>query len=155
MNNCTFTGRFAAAPRRQDTQTNSRCFFTLMVAKEGKKADGTKYPAQAVDFVAWGKIADLICQYKEKGHLVLINAEFATYEKTVLDMNNQPILNARKIPRAIFTVKNIEFMPTTNNGATNTSNTNNNASQFNDNKGELPFDIDMENDDPWGIGDLP
>lgn len=119
MNKCTFTGRFTAAPRRQDTDKTSRCFFTLMVNKDGKKPDGTKYPAQAVDFVAWGKTAELICQYKDKGHLVLIDSEFSTYERDAIDMNNQPIANARKIQRPIFTVRTVEFMPVNNNGNSN------------------------------------
>lgn len=127
MNDCKFTGRFTAAPRRKDTPTTSRCFFTLMVNKKGKKPDGTKFPAQAVDFVAWGKIADLICQYKDKGHLVLVSAEYSTYEVSAVDFNNQPLENARKHNKPIFTVNDIEFMPVSN-GQSPTNNEFNNQS---------------------------
>lgn len=135
MNDCKFTGRFVAAPRRKDTDKTSRCFFTLMVNKKGKRPDGTKYPAQAVDFVAWGKIADLICQYKEKGHLVLVSAEYGTYEVNAVDFNNNVIEGARKHNKPMFTVLDIEFMPVNNGQANVNTNTNtynqNNASNIN------------------------
>lgn len=165
MNKCTFTGRFTAAPRRQDTDKTARCFFTLMVNSQGKKPDGTKYPAQAVDFVAWGKTADLICQYKDKGHLVLVESEYSTYERDAIDMNNQPIPNARKVQRPIFTVRTIEFMPVNNGGNAgqvqgNNSNINPadipsyNAADFPmepaPSNGDLPFDF-ADGDDPFGL----
>lgn len=167
MNKCTFTGRFTAAPRMQNTEKTHRCFFTLMVNSQGKKADGTKYPAQAVDFVAWGKTADLICQYKDKGHLVLVEAEYSTYERDAIDFNNQPIANARKVQKPIFTVRTIEFMPVNN---SNTSAQDNNTSNINPADiptynnadypvesapvdGGLPFDFGGE-DDPFGLSKI-
>lgn len=139
MNDCKFTGRFVAAPRRKDTEKTSRCFFTLMVNKKGKKPDGTKYPAQAVDFVAWGKIADLICQYKDKGHLVLVSAEYATYEVNAVDFNNKVIEGARKYNKPMFTVLDIEFMPVNNGqGNVNTNNTHNQNNNLNVNPADIP-----------------
>ena len=178
MNKCIFTGRFTSAPRRQDTENNKRCFFTIMVNSIAKKADGTKYPAQAVDFVAWGKTAELICQTKDKGHLVLIESDYSTYERDAVDFNNQPIPNARKYQRPIFTVRTIEFLSNpgdksnTGNTASQAQNNNNttansginpsdipsyNAEEFgtstpvDDNS--LPFDIDS-NDDPFALNEL-
>lgn len=180
MNDCKFTGRFTAAPRRKDTDKTSRCFFTLMVNKDGKRPDGTKYPAQAVDFVAWGKTAELICQYKDKGHLVLVTAEYSTYETDAIDMNNQPISNARKVNKPIFNIRTIEFMPVNNNGQNNNynngqnsnynngqahNNSNINPADFpsynpeefptepNPNDGGLPFDLGQD-DDPFALADL-
>lgn len=168
MNKCIFTGRFTAAPKMQNTEKSHRCFFTLMVNNHNKKADGTKYPAQAVDFVAWGKNADLICQFKDKGHLVLVEAEYSTYERDAIDFNNQPIANARKVQKPIFTVNRVEFMPV------NTSNANNQNQETNSNvnpadiptynsadyqttsapaDGGLPFNFDGE-DDPFGLNEI-
>ena len=165
MNVCQFTGRLTAAPRRKDTETTARCFFTIMVNKEGKRPDGTRYPAQAVDCVAWGKLCEHICKYKDKGHLVLVTTEFSTYEVSPIDMNNQPVANARKYQRPIFTVRNIEFMPVNNNGNNNGVQSYNNDSANNvaenigeipsyepsdfpvdpaSNNGALPFDFDSE-----------
>lgn len=173
MNDCKFTGRFTAAPRRVDTEKTSRCFFTLMVNKIGKRADGTKHPAQAVDFVAWGATADLICQYKDKGHLVLVTAEYSTYETNPIDMNNQPLANARKVNKPIFTVREVEFMPVNGTGQASNYNNNNqsannsninpadiptyNAEEFPvepiNNAGALPFDLGQD-DDPFALADL-
>ena len=142
MNDCKFTGRFAAAPRRKDTDKTSRCFFTLMVNKEGKRPDGTRYPAQPVDFVAWGKLAEHICQYKDKGHLVLVTSEYSTYEIDAIDFNNQPINGARKVNKPIFTVTKIEFMPVNNTHGNNTNNNYDTISQQNDFSGGFNFDTD-------------
>ena len=178
MNDCKFTGRFTAKPRRMDSNNISRCYFTLMVNKEGKRQDGTKYPAQPVDFVAWGKTADLICQYKDKGHLVLVTSEFSTYERDAVDMNNQVIPNARKIQRPIFTVRTIEFMPVSG-GANSGNQQYNNSNEVNDNlnneammdefnfTNNNPVDVSQNNvggevgfepfleEDPFKIGTLP
>ena len=166
MNNCTFSGRFVAAPRRHDSDTTPRCYFTVMVNSNKRKTDGSKYPAQAVDFVAWGKIAETICQYKDKGHGVVVISEFSTYERDAVDFNNKPIQNARKVNKPIFTVKEIEFMPVnTSNGQSSNNQKqynqvgsmqdgNNNrfdSSTFSD---ESAFNIEADKD-PFNIGDLP
>lgn len=176
MNKCIFTGRFTSAPRRQDTENHARCFFTIMVNSIAKRADGTKYPAQAVDFVAWGKTAELICQTKDKGHLVLIESDYSTYERDAIDFNNQPIPNARKYQRPIFTVRTIEFLSNpgdksnTSNSQAPAQNNNNansginpndipsyNADDFNTSApvadNSLPFDTDL-NDDPFALSEL-
>lgn len=173
MNDCKFTGRFAKAPRRHDTDTTSRCYFTLMVNKEGKNAAGEKFPAQPVDFVAWGATADLICKYKDKGHLVLVTSEFSTYDAQPVDMDNKPIENARKYNRPIFKVNKIEFMPV-NNGSSNYNNQQ--ANNFNPemeadfnalnssnmslepsegNIGDMPFEAINAGDDIFGLSELP
>lgn len=174
MNKCIFTGRFASAPRRQDTGNTQRCFFTIMVNSIAKRPDGTKYPAQAVDFVAWGKTAELICQTKDKGHFVLIESDYSTYEREPIGLDNQPISNARKYQRPIFTVRTIEFLSnpggatnsnnnqTQNNTASNNGNNYNdmpsyNNEEFNTNSpvedNALPFDNDF-NDDPFALNEL-
>ena len=147
MNNCQFTGRFTAAPRRKDSDKSSRCFFTLMVNKEGKKADGTRYPAQPVDFIAWGRTADLICQYKSRGDMVVVTSEFYTYETDAVDMQNQPIPDARKINRAMFTVKHIEFMPSGNKS-------NNNGNGDFDTGPNIEVNFEIESNENNSIGDL-
>lgn len=151
MNKCIFTGRFTAAPRRQDTGNHSRCFFTIMVNSIAKKADGTKYPAQAVDCVAWGKTADLICQTKDKGHLVLIEAEYSTYEREAIDFDNKPIPNARKYQRPIFTVRTIEFISNPG-GKTNSTGQTPQQNEDNSNNGFVPNDMPTYNNDDFNMG---
>ena len=53
-------------------EANTRAFFTLAIDRPYKDADG-KHPADFLNVVAWGKLAEICHDYIKKGSLVLVN----------------------------------------------------------------------------------
>jgi len=53
-------------------EQNSRAFFTLAVDRPYKDADG-KHPADFLNVVAWGKLAEICNDFVKKGSLIMIN----------------------------------------------------------------------------------
>lgn len=53
-------------------EANSRASFTLAVDRPYKDTDG-KHPADFLNIVAWGKLAEICNDYVKKGSLVMVN----------------------------------------------------------------------------------
>jgi single-strand DNA-binding protein len=70
-NNCTFIGNFTRDPELKQTPGGtSVANFTLAVrrafVKEGQQ------DADFINFVAWGKTAEIICKYFKKGNKIAV-----------------------------------------------------------------------------------
>lgn len=82
MNTATFVGRLVYEPVAKKVQSNGKetavLNGTLAVAKKNKKEQATYIP-----FVAWGKEAENLEKYNEKGYLVSMTGHMdSTGEKT-------------------------------------------------------------------------
>ena len=77
MNNCTFIGRLTKDPELKHVggDNKSLCNFTLAVDKPVKDAQGNKQ-ADFVPCTAWGKTAELLSQYFNKGSQIGITGRF-------------------------------------------------------------------------------
>lgn len=69
MNQCNFTGRFGKDPESRYTPSGTAvCNFSLAVGRQYKDKGGEKKDdTQWVDFVAFGKTAEIICEYMRTG----------------------------------------------------------------------------------------
>jgi single-strand DNA-binding protein len=77
MNNCNFIGRLTKDPELKYVggDNKSLCNFTLAVDKPVKDAQGNKQ-ADFVPCTAWGKTAELLSQYFNKGSQIGITGRF-------------------------------------------------------------------------------
>ena len=73
MLNCTMLqGRLTKAPELRHTQSGAAvCSFTLAVERSRKEQDGSR-KADFIDCIAWGKTGEFVCQWFEKGQLMLV-----------------------------------------------------------------------------------
>ena len=77
MNQCNFTGRFWKDPECKYMPSGSAvCNFSLPVSRTYKKDGEKKDETNWVDFVAFGKTAEIICQYMVKGSYCRITGRF-------------------------------------------------------------------------------
>ena len=67
LNNCTFQGRFAADPEMRTTQSGlTVASFRMAVDRDNVGQDGRR-ATDWLNFVAWRKTAEFVCQYFRKG----------------------------------------------------------------------------------------
>ena len=72
-NNVTLLGRAVRDPDFKDgDNVNARAQFTLAVNRPYKDAEG-KHPADFLNVVVWGKLAEICRDYIQKGCLILVN----------------------------------------------------------------------------------
>ena len=72
-NNVTIVGRcIKDVDAKTVSNSNTRTTFTLAVDRPYKDADG-KHPADFLNIVAWGKLAEICGDYIKKGCLVLVS----------------------------------------------------------------------------------
>ena len=94
LNIVAIQGRLSADPELRTTQTGTPvCSFTLAVQRNVKGSDG-EYGTDWIDCVAWGKTAELICKYFQKGQLMAVNGSLQTrsYEKDGVKRNTTEVL---------------------------------------------------------------
>lgn len=65
--------------------SNSRANFTLAVQRPYKDSEG-KHPADFLNIVAWGKLADICNDYIKKGALVLVSGRI---QSRSFEMNDE------------------------------------------------------------------
>lgn len=72
-NNVTLVGRpIKDTEKKVVGEANARATFTLAIDRPYKDAEG-KHPADFLNIVAWGKLADICADYIKKGCLVLVS----------------------------------------------------------------------------------
>ena len=100
MNNYCGLGRLTADPMVRYTKDNTAVAnFTLAIRKRYKR-DGEP-DANFLDFVAFGKTAEIIERYVNKGDLIAVEAE--------PENSNYTDKNGNKIRRIVFRVTGIDF----------------------------------------------
>ena len=85
LNNCTFQGRFAADPEMRTTQSGlTVASFRMAVDRDNVGQDGRR-ATDWLNFVAWRKTAEFVCQYFRKGSTALVERQCQTrsYEDNV------------------------------------------------------------------------
>ena len=83
LNVAALQGRLAADPEQRTTQNGTAVTsFSLAVQRNVKGSNG-EYGTDWIDCVAWGKTAEFICKYFQKGQLMAVNGTLQTrsYEK--------------------------------------------------------------------------
>ena len=83
LNIVALQGRLAADPEQRTTQNGTAVTsFSLAVQRNVKGSNG-EYGTDWIDCVAWGKTAEFICKYFQKGQLMAVNGTLQTrsYEK--------------------------------------------------------------------------
>lgn len=75
LNNCTFQGRFAADPEMRTTQSGlTVASFRMAVDRDNVGQDG-RQATDWLNFVAWRKTAEFVCQYFRKGSTALVECQ--------------------------------------------------------------------------------
>ena len=78
LNNCTFQGRFAADPEMRTTQSGlTVASFRMAVDRDNVGQDGRR-ATDWLNFVAWRKTAEFVCQYFRKGSTALVECQCQT-----------------------------------------------------------------------------
>lgn len=87
LNNCTFQGRFAADPEMRTTQSGlTVASFRMAVDRDNVGQDGRR-ATDWLNFVAWRKTAEFVCQYFRKGSTALVECQCQT--RSYEDKNGQ------------------------------------------------------------------
>lgn len=101
LNNCTFQGRFAADPEMRTTQSGlTVASFRMAVDRDNVGQDGQR-ATDWLNFVAWRKTAEFVCQYFRKGSAALVECQCQT--RSYEDKNGQ------KRTATEFVVQKIHF----------------------------------------------
>ena len=101
LNNCTFQGRFAADPEMRTTQSGPTvASFRMAVDRDNVGQDGRR-ATDWLNFVAWRKTAEFVCQYFRKGSTALVECQCQT--RSYEDKNGQ------KRTATEFVVQKIHF----------------------------------------------
>ena len=79
MNSCTFIGNIGKKPETRQAGENKVCNFSIACNKKIKGENQTTW----IPMVAWGKVAEIIETYLDKGSKIAVRAEYQTrtYEK--------------------------------------------------------------------------
>lgn len=78
LNKTVLMGRLTVAPELKQTQGGtSVCNFALAVARSYAKA-GEQLETDFIDIVAWGKTAEFVCKYFNKGQLIALSGRIQT-----------------------------------------------------------------------------
>lgn len=78
LNNCTFQGRFAADPEMRTTQSGlTVASFRMAVDRDNVGQDGRR-ATDWLNFVAWRKTAEFVCEYFRKGSTALVECQCQT-----------------------------------------------------------------------------
>ena len=101
LNNCIFQGRFAADPEMRTTQSGlTVASFRMAVDRDNVGQDGRR-ATDWLNFVAWRKTAEFVCQYFRKGSTALVECQCQT--RSYEDKNGQ------KRTATEFVVQKIHF----------------------------------------------
>ena len=101
LNNCIFQGRFAADPEMRTTQSGlTVASFRMAVDRDNVGQDGRR-ATDWLNFVAWRKTAEFVCQYFRKGSTALVECQCQT--RSYEDRNGQ------KRTATEFVVQKIHF----------------------------------------------
>ena len=75
LNNCIFQGRLAADPEMRTTQSGlTVASFRMAVDRDNVGQDGRR-ATDWLNFVAWRKTAEFVCQYFRKGSTALVECQ--------------------------------------------------------------------------------
>lgn len=78
LNKTVLMGRLTATPELKQTQGGtSVCSFALAVARSYARA-GEQPETDFIDIVAWGKTAEFVCKYFNKGQLIALSGRIQT-----------------------------------------------------------------------------
>ena len=101
LNNCTFQGRFAADPEMRTTQSGlTVASFRMAVDRDNVGQDGRR-ATDWLNFVAWRKTEEFVCEYFRKGSTALVECQCQT--RSYEDKNGQ------KRTATEFVVQKIHF----------------------------------------------
>ena len=101
LNNCIFQGRLAADPEMRTTQSGlTFASFRMAVDRDNVGQDGRR-ATDWLNFVAWRKTAEFVCQYFRKGSTALVECQCQT--RSYEDKNGQ------KRTATEFVVQKIHF----------------------------------------------
>ena len=83
LNIVALQGRLAADPEQRTTQNGTAVTSFSLAVQRNVKGSGGEYGTDWIDCVAWGKTAEFICKYFQKGQLMAVNGTLQTrsYEK--------------------------------------------------------------------------
>lgn len=90
LNNVSLSGRLVAAPELK--QTNSGKAVTSFCVAVDRVYDRTNPPEQTADFInctAWGKTAEFIPKYFDKGSQIIVRGRLATHSWTDAETNKK------------------------------------------------------------------
>lgn len=77
MNKVVLVGRLTSKPELKNSNDKAYTKFAIAVNRSYKNSDGTR-DADFINLVAWGKNAENICKYLDKGNLIAIDGSILT-----------------------------------------------------------------------------
>ena len=98
MNNVSIIGRLVAKPELRTT-TAGKKFCSFAIACNGINSE-----VDFIDCVVWGKQAENLCEYQDKGNLIGITGRLTT--------NTYENKDGYKIKKTLVSVNSLEFLTT-------------------------------------------
>lgn len=77
MNKVVLVGRLTAKPELVKSEKNSYTKFALAVKRDYANADGSR-ETDFINIIAWGKNAETIAKYLDKGNLIALDGRIQT-----------------------------------------------------------------------------
>lgn len=97
MNNIILTGRLVAKPELRYTTSGNKPFCPFAIA-----CNGVNEEVDFIDCIAWGKQAESLCNYQDKGNILGVSGRLttSTYENK----------DGYKIKKSVVSANTIEFL---------------------------------------------
>lgn len=123
-------GRLTAKPELK--KTNNGKDVTNFTLASNKRFNTSDHPeANFIDCVAWGKTAETICNFLDKGQRIFIEGE--------LETRNYENSDGKKIKVTEVIVDRFEFVEKKDSNSTNNLNNSYKSNEENSDSDELPF----------------
>lgn len=88
MNLVCLIGRLTATPELKITQSGTS-FTRFSIAVDRKVKAGEEQQADFINIVAWGKTAEFVCKYFDKGRRIALNGSIRTGSYTAQDQTKR------------------------------------------------------------------
>jgi len=137
------TGNITKDPEMRSVSTGTQvCSFSVAVNRNFRASDGTsKESVSFIDCVAWGKAAEIICQYAKRGTAILVSGR--------LEQHSYETKEGQKRSRTEVIVEDFNFLSGRAEGGN--SNYNSDAAQE-EATDVVPDDVPAE---PIDLNDVP
>lgn len=89
LNVVAIMGRLVADPELRTTQQGTNVCTFLIACERSYTPKGQQRQADFVDIVAWGKTAEFICKYFQKGSMIAIDGSLQTRQYQDKNGNNR------------------------------------------------------------------
>lgn len=91
MNQVVISGRLTKKPELKQTKTNKYMSDFSIAVNRGTKNDDGEYEVDYINCRCWNKTAENLCNYQDKGNLIIVEGSISVENYTDKDGNNRYI----------------------------------------------------------------